>query len=183
MSIGGLATLGKIAGVGGIALGAVVLLGDKLIGTVGKMPAADQAAAVHLITIGLFGIGALGLVVWVIGSWSRGISASSTGDSSPAIVAGGNVGVNAPAGATPAGKGGGPGVPHGAARTRGLRLVKRQPKPLPQFEAGGLFTRAKFGRFRARGAVRAFGSASSAAQPHRSRFQMGMRSGGSSQTP
>ena len=108
MSIGGLATLGKIAGVGGIALGAVVLLGDKLIGTVGKMPAADQAAAVHLITIGLFGIGALGLVVWVIGSWSRGISASSTGDSSPAIVAGGNVGVNAPAGATPARKGGGP---------------------------------------------------------------------------
>jgi hypothetical protein len=122
MNIAPLASLGKIAGIGGISLGVVVLLGDKLVGTVAGLPATDRAPTVQLLTICCFGIGALGLLVWLIATRSGGTSAISKGKSSPAINAGGNVSVNAPI-ATPAPrsaqKDSSQAMPRGTARTAG----------------------------------------------------------------
>jgi hypothetical protein len=120
MNLAPLATLGKVAGIGGIALGVVVLLGDKLIGAAAGLPAADRAPTIQLLTICCFGIGALGLVVWLMATRSGGPSASTKGKSAPAINAGGNVAVNAPSApsAPRAAKGAAPAMPRGTARTK-----------------------------------------------------------------
>ena len=96
MNIAPLASLGKVAGIGGISLGVVVLLGDRLVGTVTGLPAADRAPTIQLLTICCFGVGALGLLLWFMAGRSGGASAVTQGKSSPAINAGGNVSVNAP---------------------------------------------------------------------------------------
>jgi len=64
MNLAGLGRLGKVAGIGGIAIGAVVLLLNALIGTVPGLPADQQAEIVKLLAILSFGIGALGLIGW-----------------------------------------------------------------------------------------------------------------------
>ena len=53
-----LGRLGKVAGVGGIALGTMVLILDPLIGTISTLSSEQQSGAVWLIAIGCFGIGA-----------------------------------------------------------------------------------------------------------------------------
>lgn len=130
MNIGSLAALGKIAGIGGIALGVVALIFGKLVGAVAGVPADERAATVQLLTLCCFGIGALGLIVWFLGTRSRGAFAMSQGDDSPAINAGGNVGVNAamPAGGATRG-GAASAVPQGTARTKGNKS--------PAVNAGG----------------------------------------------
>jgi hypothetical protein len=64
MNLSGLGRLGKVAGIGGIAIGAVVLLLNALIGTVPGLPADQQAEIVKLLAILSFGIGALGIITW-----------------------------------------------------------------------------------------------------------------------
>ena len=119
MNFAPLATLGKVAGIGGIALGVVVLLGDKLVGAVADLPAADRAPTVQLLTICSFGIGALGLLVWLMATRSGGPSASTKGNDSPAINAGDNVAVNAPSAPRAGKKGAAPAMLRGIARTKG----------------------------------------------------------------
>ena len=48
MNIGSLAALGKIAGIGGIALGVVALIFGKLVGAVAGVPADERAATVQI---------------------------------------------------------------------------------------------------------------------------------------
>jgi hypothetical protein len=75
-----LVSLGKVAGIGGIALGVVVLLVRRLIGTVQGVPAKDRARTVNLIALGCFAIGALGMAAWAVSSFSGGQSVSTAGD-------------------------------------------------------------------------------------------------------
>ena len=67
MDLSSLASLGKVAGVGGIAIGAVVLLVRPLIDKAGKAKP-EQLALFRLIAIGAFAIGVLGIVAWAMGT-------------------------------------------------------------------------------------------------------------------
>jgi hypothetical protein len=67
MNLSGLGHLGKVAGIGGIAIGAVVLLLNALIGTIPGLPADQQAEIVKLLAVLSFGIGALGIITWFAG--------------------------------------------------------------------------------------------------------------------
>jgi hypothetical protein len=73
MELSSLAALGKIAGLGGIALGVVVLLLRPVIRNSFSLPAKQREPFLRLIAIGAFGIGALGIIAW----WSGGSGPSS----------------------------------------------------------------------------------------------------------
>jgi hypothetical protein len=60
MDLSSLASLGKIAGLGGIAIGVVVLLIRPIIDRVSSVPPADRAPMLRFVAIGAFGIGTLG---------------------------------------------------------------------------------------------------------------------------
>ncbi|HET7879637.1 MAG TPA: hypothetical protein VFL55_02055 [Acetobacteraceae bacterium] len=79
MDLSSLAELGKVAGVGGIAIGAVVLLVRPLIDRVSSVPLAHRAPLLRLIAMGAFGIGALGIVAWLLSGLQGGSVAASGG--------------------------------------------------------------------------------------------------------
>ena len=87
--------LGRVAGIGGIALGAVVLLVRPLISTVRGVPAPQRAKVVRSIAFGCFFVGALGIVTWGTSAWSGGQSVVTTGEQSPGVISGGNVSIGA----------------------------------------------------------------------------------------
>ena len=78
-----LAALGKIAGIGGIAIGAMVLLVRPLIDKAIKAKP-EQLALFRLIALGAFAIGALG-----IGAWALGGSSGTRVDVGPCAVGSG----------------------------------------------------------------------------------------------
>jgi hypothetical protein len=82
--------LGKVAGIGGIAIGAVVLLISGITDKTSSLPAQQRASTLRLLALGAFAIGALGIMAWVATGWSSGQQASTRGNDSPAIVSGGN---------------------------------------------------------------------------------------------
>jgi hypothetical protein len=86
-----LEALGKVAGIGGIAVGAVVLIIRGIIDKTSSVPAKQQASTLRLLAMGAFGIGALGILAWVGTSLSSGQHASTRGHDSPAVIGGGNV--------------------------------------------------------------------------------------------
>jgi hypothetical protein len=90
--------LGKAAGMGGIAIGAVVLLIHRIIDKTSSVPVKQRASTLRLIAIRAFGVGALGIMAWVVNGWSGGQHAATRGNDSPAIISGGNVAIS-PAGA------------------------------------------------------------------------------------
>jgi hypothetical protein len=98
--------LGEIAGIGGIALGVVVLLVRPLIATIAGLPKNARAGPVKLIAIGCFAIGALGITAWTISSQSAGRQVSTRGAQSPGVISGGDATLNY--GAAPAGQPGSP---------------------------------------------------------------------------
>lgn len=66
-----LAGLGRIAGIGGIAVGAAVLVLRPLIeGALPGLEPEAQVQAVLTIAVGAFALGALGIAAWVIGSFA-----------------------------------------------------------------------------------------------------------------
>jgi hypothetical protein len=83
--------LGKVAGIGGIAIGAVVLLIRGIIDKTSSVPAKQRASTLRLLAIGAFGVGALGIMAWVANGWSGGQHAATRGNDSPAVISGGNV--------------------------------------------------------------------------------------------
>jgi hypothetical protein len=93
MNLSGLGRLGKVAGIGGIAIGAVVLLLNALIGTIPGLPADQQAEIVKLLAILSFGIGALGIIAWFAGGRT---SAPSVMADHGSIAGGRDVSVNTP---------------------------------------------------------------------------------------
>lgn len=72
MDLSSLASLGKVAGLGGIAIGLVVLLVRPIIDRVSSVPAAERAPMLRLVAMGAFGIGALGIVAWLVSGLSLG---------------------------------------------------------------------------------------------------------------
>jgi hypothetical protein len=91
MDLSLLKSLGEIAGIGGIALGVVVLLVSPLIATIADLPQDARAGTVKWIAVGCFAIGALGIVAWTIGSRS---TVSTSGSQSPAVISKENTTIN-----------------------------------------------------------------------------------------
>jgi len=79
--------LGKVAGIGGIAIGAVVIIIRGVLDKTSSVPTKQRASMLRLLAIGAFGVGALGILAWV----ANGQKASTRGNDSPAIIGGGNV--------------------------------------------------------------------------------------------
>jgi hypothetical protein len=68
-----LARLGKVAGIGGITIGAVVLIVRPLIdGALPTLEPSARAQAVFTIAIGAFVLGIVGIIAWFIGGRSNG---------------------------------------------------------------------------------------------------------------
>jgi hypothetical protein len=90
-----LALLGRAAGIGGIALGVLVLVLRQVLGTVPGLPATDQAGVVKIIVVGCFVIGIAGIGAWIIAlAFAKPPARQSVetkGADSPGVVAGGNV--------------------------------------------------------------------------------------------
>lgn len=78
MDLSYLGSLGKVAGVGGIAIGAMVLLVRALIAKAGKAKA-EQIALFRHIAIGAFVIGALGIIASVASSGGTHINIGPCG--------------------------------------------------------------------------------------------------------
>jgi hypothetical protein len=108
MDLSQLKSLGEIAGIGGIALGVVILLIRPLIATIAGLPKDARAGPVKLIAIGCFAIGALGIAAWTISSHSNGRQVSTRAPQSPGVISGGDATVSygispeAPSGSPPA---------------------------------------------------------------------------------
>jgi hypothetical protein len=105
MDLSSLASLGKIAGLGGIALGVVVLLVRPMIDRVATVPSAQRAPMLRFVATGAFGIGALGIVAWLISGLSGGsVSSGPGGVTAGHDITGGTITTNAPPAGTPATK-------------------------------------------------------------------------------
>jgi hypothetical protein len=72
MDLSSLASLGKVAGLGGIALGVVVLLVRPVIDRTSGVPAAQRGPLLRFVAMGSFGIGVLGIVAWLVSGLSGG---------------------------------------------------------------------------------------------------------------
>jgi hypothetical protein len=72
MDLSSLGSLGKIAGVAGIAIGMIVLLVRPIIERISTVPPAQRAPMLRLVAVGAFGIGALGIVAWLVSGLSLG---------------------------------------------------------------------------------------------------------------
>lgn len=101
MDLSQLKSLGEISGIGGIALGVVVLLLRPLIATIAGLPKDARAGPVKLIAVGCFVIGALGIAAWTFGGQSKGPQVSTHGPQSPGVIGGEDVTVNYGAPSTP----------------------------------------------------------------------------------
>lgn len=101
MDLSSLASLGKIAGLGGIAIGVVALLVRPIIDRVSSVPAAERAPMLRFVAMGAFGIGALGIVAWLVSGLSGGnVTAGAGGVVVGRDITGGTITTNAPSGAS-----------------------------------------------------------------------------------
>jgi hypothetical protein len=110
MDLSSLASLGKVAGLGGIAIGLVVVLVRPIIDRVSSVPAAERAPMLRFVAMGAFGIGALGIVAWLISGLSNtSVTAGMGGVAAGRDVSGNTItlapqGTGPPPAATPAAK-------------------------------------------------------------------------------
>jgi hypothetical protein len=79
MELSSLAAVGKVAGLGGIAIGVVALLIRPIISQASSVPAAQRAPLLRLVAMGAFGIGALGIATWLISGLQGGNVIASGG--------------------------------------------------------------------------------------------------------
>jgi hypothetical protein len=70
MNLSGLGRLGKVAGIGGISIGAVILIFNGLIGAVPGLPPTQQGDILRLLAFLSFGIGVIGIIAWFAGGRS-----------------------------------------------------------------------------------------------------------------
>jgi len=92
-----LVKLGQVAGVAGIAIGAVVLVFRSLIEKVLKgMPPKDRARAVTTIALCAFGVGVAGIGAWAFTGAQDGTSVTTRGAGSPAAIGGRDVMIGVP---------------------------------------------------------------------------------------
>ena len=106
MDLSSLASLGKVAGLGGIALGVVVLLVKPVIDRASGVPAAHRAPLLRFVAAGAFGLGALGIVAWLVSGLLVGgnvtVTAGPSGLAAGHNVTGNKVTIDAPVAQAPA---------------------------------------------------------------------------------
>jgi hypothetical protein len=141
MDLSSLATLGKVAGLGGVALGVVVLLVRPVVDKTSGVPAAQRGPLLRFVAGGAFGIGALGIVAWLV----SGLAGSPTVTAGAGGVAGGRdvTGNTVTVGQLPQGGGTsspvtGPGVTAGPGGVAGGRDVTGNTVAIGQPSAGGM---------------------------------------------
>lgn len=100
MDLSSLASLGKIAGLGGLAIGLVVLLVRPIIDRVSSVPRPKRDPMLRFIAAGAFGIGALGIVAWLISGLSGGNVTAQGGGVAAGRDISGTITTNAPQGAS-----------------------------------------------------------------------------------
>jgi hypothetical protein len=110
MDLSYLAALGKVAGIGGMALGVVALLVRPVIDRASGVPPAQRGPLLRSIAMGAFGMGALGIVAWLVSSLSGGttVTAGSGGVAGGRDVSGNTVTLSQPpqdGGSSPTGSG------------------------------------------------------------------------------
>jgi hypothetical protein len=66
LELSSLGELGKFGGVAGIAIGMIILLVRPIIGRALSLPVAERAPTLRFLALGAFGIGALGIVAWLV---------------------------------------------------------------------------------------------------------------------
>jgi hypothetical protein len=98
MDLSSLATLGKVAGLGGIALGVVALLVKPVIDRASGVPAAQRAPLLRFVAGRAFGIGALGIVAWLVSGLAGGptVTAGTGGVAGGRDVSGNTVTIRQP---------------------------------------------------------------------------------------
>jgi hypothetical protein len=84
MDLSQLARLGKVAGIGGVALGVVVLLLRPVIDHSASLPEPVRGWLLLTIAVGAFVIGLLGMVLWGLGNRPSAQVARTDGDYSEA---------------------------------------------------------------------------------------------------
>jgi hypothetical protein len=84
MDLSKLAGLGKVAGIGGIALGVVVLLLRPVIEQSAALPEPIRGWLLLTVAIGAFAIGIMGMLAWVLGNRQAAQFARTKGDASQA---------------------------------------------------------------------------------------------------
>jgi hypothetical protein len=101
MDLSSLASLGKVAGLGGIAVGVVVLLVRPIIDRASSVPAAQRAPLLRFVAMCAFGIGALGIVAWLVSGVAGGnvtVTSSQGGLAAGRDIFGNTVTLSAPQG-------------------------------------------------------------------------------------
>jgi hypothetical protein len=139
MDLSSLAALGKVAGMGGIALGVVALLVKPVIDRTSGVPAGQRGPLLRFVAAGAFGIGALGVIAWLVGGLASGptVSAGAGSVAGGRDVSGNSVNVGQlPQGTSPpvvAGSGvtAGPGGVAGGRDVTGNTVTIGQPQPPP----------------------------------------------------
>jgi hypothetical protein len=100
VDLSSLASLGKIAGLGGLAIGLVALLVRPIIDRVSSVPSPKRDPTLRFIATGAFGIGALGIVAWLISGLSGGNVTAQGGGVAAGRDISGTITTNAPQGAS-----------------------------------------------------------------------------------
>ena len=100
MDLSSLAALGKVAGLGGLAIGVVALLVRPVIARTSGVPAAQRGPLLRFVAMGAFGIGALGIVAWLVSGLTGGgtVAAGSGGMAAGRDVSGNTVTIGQPQG-------------------------------------------------------------------------------------
>jgi hypothetical protein len=88
MDLSSLADLGKVASIGGLAIGMIVLIVLPTIEGTKDLPRAERATTIRLIAIGAFAVGGLGILAWLIAT----IAAPPEGGAGSCSVASGGIG-------------------------------------------------------------------------------------------
>jgi hypothetical protein len=103
LDLSSLESLGKVAGLGGIAIGLVALLVRPIINRVSSVPAAERAPLLRLVAMGAFGIGGAGIIAWLVSGLSVGNVTVTAGPGAQAAghdMSGNTITTVAPQGAT-----------------------------------------------------------------------------------
>ena len=90
MGLSLLKSLGQVAGIGGIALGVIVIVFPGLIRTIAGVPKEARASLVKRIATGCFVIAGFGIAAWVVGGWLSSPQVSTRGPQSPGVISGGD---------------------------------------------------------------------------------------------
>jgi hypothetical protein len=140
MDLSSLEPLGKIAGPGGIALGVVVLLVGPVIARAAGVPPAQRAPLLRFVAGGAFGIGALGIVAWLVSGLAGGptVTAGTGGVAGGRDVSGNTVSIGQlPQGGGTSPPASGSGVTAGPGAVAGGRDVTRNKISIGQPPADG----------------------------------------------